>query len=138
MPKVYIASKFHHGAKWLQLREESFQGQSPWFGIQFTSRWFKQYYDRVPDEPQYCKIGWIHDLEDVEDCDVLIIYGEPGEHLRGALVEAGAALAFGKHVIAVGGHEDYGTWQYHPMVHLTQTMDEALVILKCFDFDRSR
>jgi hypothetical protein len=141
MPKVYIASKFKHGVWWKKLYEDSRnfsllsdEPKHPWYGIEFTSRWFKNYAGNVPDEPQFCKIGWVHDVEDVAAADVLIIYAEPEDNLRGALVEVGVALANDLWIIAVGDHPDYGTWQYHPYVHKVNTMDEALQLLRCIDF----
>lgn len=132
MPKlnVYIASKFHHAERWKKLTV------SGWSQFHFTSRWFKQYAGYIPDEPEFCKMGWIHDIEDVKRADVVVVYGgdQANDRLRGALVEAGAALAFGRHVIVVGDNPDFGTWQYHPLVHKVGTLEAAYKLLVAMDW----
>jgi hypothetical protein len=40
-------------------------------------------------------------------------------------------IAYGKHVIVVGDHPDYGTWQYHPQVHRAKDLTEAKILLTC-------
>ena len=102
MPKVYIASKFKHGSRWKELADASYYSDHPWNGIIFTSRWFLHYSNTIPDEPQFCKLGWEHDIEDIIASDVVILYAEPDEKLRGALVEVGAALAWSRDVLLVG------------------------------------
>lgn len=136
MPKVYIASKFKYGKKWKELQDAAYFYDHAWSGVEFVSRWFLNYYDNVPDEPQFCKIGWIHDIEDIAKADAVIVYSEAEDNLRGALVEAGAAIALDKYVIVVGEHPDYGNWQYHPNVHKVTDLDAALVVLRCLDFGR--
>lgn len=136
MPKVYIASKFHHGKRWKELSDESAHYEHPWHGIVFTSRWFLHYADKIPDEPQFCKLGWEHDIEDVISSDVLILYAEPQEKLRGALVEAGAALAWSRYVLLVGENPDFGNWQYHANVHKMKDFDSVLLWLRAHDFPR--
>jgi len=128
MLKIYIASKFKHGERWNNGLEFS--------RFDLVSRWITHYAGQVPDEPQFCKIGWIHDLEDVARADALVVYAESGEHLCGALVEVGAALALGKHVVLVGEHPDWGTWQYHPLVHKVLTVDAAEQILECMEWGK--
>jgi hypothetical protein len=137
MTKVYIASKFHHGQRWKDLSEEAYKYDHPWYGITFVGRWFLDYAGVIPDEPQFCKLGWEHDIEDVIACDVLIVYAEPEEHLRGALVEVGAALAYGRYVLTIGDHPDYGTWKHHANVHQMKDLDSALTWLRCHDFPRT-
>ncbi|MFA9261732.1 MAG: hypothetical protein ACEQSB_00005, partial [Undibacterium sp.] len=65
------------------------------------------------------------DHEDVSTADCVIVYAEKGEHLRGALVEAGIALALKVPVMVIGDHPDYGTWQYHPGVIRYATIEDA-------------
>ena len=66
--------------------------------------------------PSDFHIFWSVDEEDVRHSDVLIVYGDLNDNLRGALVEVGMAIAFGKLVIVVGDCKDFGTWKYHPSV----------------------
>jgi hypothetical protein len=55
----------------------------------------------------------------------VLVYAEDGEHLRGALIEAGMAIALGKRVIVVGDHPDFGTWQHHPNVAYATDLSHA-------------
>lgn len=55
----------------------------------------------------------------------MLVYAEEGEHLRGALVEAGMAIALGKIVLVIGSHPDFGTWQHHPNVMHAADLDHA-------------
>lgn len=56
---------------------------------------------------------------------MVLVYAEEGEHLRGALVEAGMAIALGKTVLVIGDHPDFGTWQHHPKVIHAADLDQA-------------
>jgi nucleoside 2-deoxyribosyltransferase len=108
-PKVYTASKLKHASMWRDLR-------SIWSShVEFTARW-PDLEDKLSDDECFAREFWRHDIQDIARADCVLVYAEPGEHLRGALVEAGAGIALGKHVVLVGEHPDYGTWQYHPMV----------------------
>ena len=123
--KVYIASKLCHADKWHELRET-------WPEVVFVMRWPFCHVGNIPDDPVFAKIFWEQDLEDVSKSDVVLVYAEPGEKLRGALVEAGMAIALGKCVICVGvEHQDFGTWTHHPLVHRVVDLGEARLVLKC-------
>lgn len=127
--KVYTASKLHHAEKWKVLLNE-------WPHVDFVARWPHDHVDNIPDTEYYAKIFWIQDHEDVDLADVVMVYAEPDDKLRGALVEAGMAIALGKQVIVVGEHPDYGTWQYHPSVHRVPSLEEASVLLRCLSVDK--
>ena len=122
--KVYTASKLAEADLWKSLRGE-------WPEVTFTARWPFFHAGDVPNTPFYAKAFWLQDAEDVKACDVVLVYGTQGEHLRGALVEAGMAIALGLKVIVVGDHPDYGTWQYHPSVFRVPGLEEARTLLKC-------
>lgn len=95
-----------HAKKFRDLRSER-----PEF--HFTSRWpFLE--SQVEDSPEQAAHFWPDDYRDVEDADIVIVYAEEADVLRGAIAEAGAALATGRYVIVIGEHESYSTWQYHP------------------------
>jgi nucleoside 2-deoxyribosyltransferase len=115
LPKVYTASKVDMADFWKRLRAE-FDGK-----IAIISTWIDMI-GVVPDDSSNAEEFWRIDMREVECCDYLIVYGEEGKHLRGALVEVGAAIAGGKTVICVGSHPDYGTWQYHPSVIRVNTI----------------
>lgn len=119
--RVYTASKLPHAPKWLDLRHA-------WTEIQFTARW-PDLVGLIPDQEEAARVFWLQDIQDVRTADVVMVYAEHDDHLRGALVEAGAALAFGLRVLVVGQHPDYGTWQYHPGVHHANDLTHARIVL---------
>lgn len=125
-PKIYGASKTNLYNNWLQ-----FARDRP--DIELVSRWPSvvamrngQDCDQDGNEAFQAKC-WIVDFQDIQRCDALIMITPPiiSDHLRGALVEAGYALALGKPVYTVGQHPDLGTWSTHPMVKKFETVPEA-------------
>lgn len=123
--KVYTASKLSEAPRWRALVEE-------WPEIEFTARWPFKHVDNIPDNVvALAKVFWQHDLEDVTNADVVLLYAEPEHKLRGGLVEAGMAIALGHCVIVVGEHTDYGTWQHHPLVYKAEDMRAARLLLTC-------
>jgi hypothetical protein len=123
MIKVYTASKLDQAQRWKDLALE-------WTEVKFTARWVSQHVGSTPDHECFAKVFWEHDAEDVFASDVVLVFAESHEHLRGALVEAGMAIAFGREVIVVGSHPDYGTWQYHPAVYRVPNLDYARILLQ--------
>lgn len=121
--RIYFASRISHGKIARKLLAE-------WPEFTFTSRWPQHHVGKVPDQANFAKTFWLHDAEDVAGCDVVLCYGEPGDTLRGALVEVGMAIALGRAVVVVGECESYGTWQYHPLVHHAGDLREARVLLR--------
>lgn len=130
--KVYTASKLKHFQKWRDLRDANPE-------IIITSRWIDQSLDQeylaknasvtACLSEQAAREVWRVDHEDVAACDVVLVYAEESEHLRGALVEAGMGLALGKTIMVVGDHPDYGTWQYHTKVTRAKDLDQAVMLL---------
>jgi nucleoside 2-deoxyribosyltransferase len=112
MLKVYIASKIAHAEQW-----RNFYSLTP--SIHLVSRW--PFLIPFIQEDQSKKF-WQEDLADIQACDVLVVYAQAGEKLRGALVEAGMALALNKPVVVIGDHPDYGTWSQHPLVSREETI----------------
>jgi len=129
MIKVYTASKLDQAQRWKDLAKE-------WIEVEFTARWVSHHAGTTPDHECFAKVFWQHDVEDVLAADVVLVFAEPHEHLRGALVEAGMAIAFGLQVIVVGTHQDYGTWQYHPAVHRVPDLDYARTLLQTMSIKR--
>jgi hypothetical protein len=90
MKTIYIASKTRHAVAWKQLRKQGYNIISTWI-----------------DESE---LGETKDFEDLANrcvkeasmADFLILYCEPGELLKGALLEAGASLGSDRVVIQVG------------------------------------
>ena len=131
--KIYTASTISDAPRWQALREQ-------WSEVIFTARWPFLHIGQIPDEHFYAKVFWQHDLEDITMADGVLLWTEqatdkdpkePWSKLRGALVEAGMALAQGKFVILIGEHPDYGTWQYHPLCYKVPSFNEARTLLEC-------
>lgn len=121
--RCYFASKTEHAAKWRELDLHSKV-------IKVSGRWIKQVLldngdilqtDKGQEFAARC---WIEDEEDICASDYLVLYAEPGEHLRGGLVEAGIALKAKIPVIVIGNHPDYGSWQWHPGVRHFATITD--------------
>ena len=117
MIPVYTASKLHHRERWRSLR-------SQWPDVTFTARWPDLDKD-IPSSSDEARSNWLKDEEDVRRADVVMVYAEDGDHLRGALIEAGMAIALGKTVMVVGEHPDFGTWRHHPRVVHASDLDHA-------------
>ncbi len=123
--KIYIASKASHRPRWRELRDR--------FGVPIISRWI-DVEDKFNDDPtglDYEEL-WDWCVEDCKICDVLVVFAEFGEVLKGALVEVGVALSQKKRVIAVGPRsvfEQNGTWLNHYGIEhtdksITRVLDE--------------
>lgn len=129
MPRIYVATKLHHAAQFRKLR-------LAWnsIGLHIISRWLDMEHvetgatGALPDDDY--KLFWLIDEADVRSCDVVLVYGEPKDNLRGALVEAGIGIGCGKLILAVGENENFGTWQHHPQVIRIATLEHAKTMLK--------
>lgn len=116
MRKFYIASKTVHGPRWRRLRDAGHEIISTWIDeaeVGATSDWADL---------------WVRCVCEAASADALLLYREPGEFLKGALVEAGAALASGKIVYAVGCEGQ--SFTNHPLVVKCSSLDDALQILR--------
>lgn len=120
---VYFASKIHHAPIGRALAAE-------WTEFWWTSRWPTHHVGKMPSIRAFAKEFWLHDEEDVRASDVVLVYAEPGDKLRGALVEAGIAIGHGVRVVVVGENECYGTWQHHPLVTAVADLAEARQLLR--------
>jgi hypothetical protein len=126
MIKVYIASKLAYASRFRKFREEWKEEN-----IDLHARWFDQAHIELNESPtpNDFRIFWMVDEEDVRTSDALILYAQEGDHLRGALVEAGIAIANKVLVIVVADHPDYGTWQWHPGVVHAGTFEHAKTLI---------
>jgi len=87
---IYIASKVTHGHHWQKLREEGRPIISTWIdesGAGQTADW---------------RDLWTRCVTEAARASALIVYREPGEILKGAWIEVGAALSAGVPVFGVG------------------------------------
>lgn len=73
---------------------------------------------------------WTIDVTDVRRSDFVLLYGEETLEapLRGAIFEAGVAVANGKTVLAVALDPRH-TWRNHPLVVNFDTLEEARKLL---------
>ena len=112
--KIYTASKTAHAEKWRTLRREH----------QVTASWIdavgKGHTIDYPELAARC-------IKDIAKADILLLYCEPGELLKGALVEAGIALAFGKEIRCVGECASLSrVFSQHPLWRQFATVKQAL------------
>lgn len=122
MIRVYTASKLGRAPLWKRLQGE-------WPKVFFHARWLRHIEIGTPDTPENAISFWCEDQEDVANADALVVFAGEGEHLRGALVEVGIAIANQVPVVVIGDHPDYGTWQYHPGVARVADFNEAYAYL---------
>lgn len=122
MKRVYFASKLEEADRWDSLCETRSD-------IIAHARWLKHRRLNTPDSPDNAVKFWLENEEDIQVADAVVVYATDGQHLRGALVEAGIAIALRKPVYVVGNHPDYGTWRYHPGVIRVWSIDEALTLI---------
>lgn len=130
-PKVYTASKLHHRPLWLKLREDP-----DWDFVQWTATWVNsldvmaelQGRDVAIDD---YTVGWSQNIRDVRASDFILLYGGSHDALRGALIEAGAAIACGITVITVALDANHN-WAYHPGVRNYSSFRDARAYLYKF------
>jgi nucleoside 2-deoxyribosyltransferase len=95
--RVYIASDIKYARRWIALREQLYPR------VTIVSSWIDFLKDGEPKaSPQVVKESWENNVKDVLLSDVLILYVEPGDSMRGSCFEAGIAFTSGKRVIFVG------------------------------------
>jgi hypothetical protein len=128
MIKVYIASKLAYAERFRIMRMQWKRE-----GIDLHARWHDQAQHEESATPEDFHIFWLVDEEDVKRSNAVIVYAEPQDKLRGALIEAGIAIGAGILTILVGDSPDFGTWQHHPCVLRAATLEYAkLLILRRF------
>lgn len=118
--KIYIASKISHGDMLLHWSESV-----PMAKYEYTSRWYKEPFRGMPETPGFSKMFWAIDVKDVKAADLLILYAQEEDHIRGAILEAGIAIGLGKPVILVGENKGFGTWQHHALVVKLAALNEV-------------
>ncbi len=117
-PRVYTASKTRHAQVWRDVRAA---GQ-----VDVVSTWIDE-----AEQGQTANMAelWARCLREVRSADALILYRPiRGEHLKGALVEAGIALGSHKPVYFVGDPERY-SFLNHPFVVRPASIAEAVNLI---------
>lgn len=117
--RVYPASKLSRAPLWRQAEKDFPQ-------LFLTARWLRHQEIQTPDDPDFAMEFWREDFEDIKASDAVFIWAEGEEHLRGALVEAGYAIANSIPVYVIGKHKDYGTWQYAQGVYQAASIKHAI------------
>jgi len=104
MKTFYTASKVKHAPLWLSLRKH---------GYTITATWIDE-----AGEGQTADYAELAErcLNEIKASDFLLLYCKPGQLLKGALIEAGAALALDKEVRCVGNcHTISRVFKSHPL-----------------------
>jgi hypothetical protein len=124
---IYFASKTDYARLGLDLAGN-------WTEFNWTARWPNLVGKIGNTDPTFCNIFWDQDVEDIHQSDVVLVYSQPNDVLRGALVEAGIGLGSGKKVVVVGENKSYGSWQYHDDVIRAKDLTQARQLLRCLAF----
>lgn len=117
---IYVASRVHHAPMWRDLRQS-------W---PINSTWIDE-----AGEGETADLGelWARIEAEICQADAVVMYVcQKDFPLKGALIEAGMALAIGKPVIVVADGVELeprsmrplGSWVHHPLVRLV--MDGSL------------
>lgn len=118
--KMAVASKTKHAEMWKLLRETGYPIISTWIDEAGPGET-----DDFEDLAKRC-------INDVITADLLLLYAEPGEILKGALIEAGACLGSDNYVVLAGECESLSSvFKEHPNWLSFPSLDEAL---KAVDF----
>jgi len=123
---IYVASRAipERVAMWLAMREQGFNVTSTWIN------------EAGPGETASFPDLWQRIIAEIGRSSRFVLYAETQDFpLKGALVEAGAAIALGKPVICVlpgvvlepRNMRPLGSWAQHPLVTLCQVWPEDLV-----------
>lgn len=109
--RIYIASKAKHWRRWQEFRANGLPIISTWIDEGDTGA--------TTDFPDL----WQRCVSEAASATAVVLYCEPGEVLKGALVEIGAAMAMGVPVYAVGQFD--GTYHNHPLFHQVESLAYA-------------
>lgn len=112
---IYFASKVWHAKQWQTLRDA---------GVLTVSTWIDE-----AGEGQTADYAELSDrcVAEISRASAVLLYCEPGEILKGALIEVGVALATGTPVLCVGECESLSrVFRKHPLWQEFSTVDEAL------------
>lgn len=114
---IYFASKVIHSDKWRRLRNA---------GVPTASTWIDE-----AGEGQTADYAELSErcLREIAGAEFLLLYCEPGELLKGALLEAGAALAVGTPVRLVGDCPSLSrVFRKHPLWREFSSVDDAIAL----------
>jgi hypothetical protein len=118
---IYIASKTVHAPRWRTLRAQ---------GLPIISTWIDE--AGFGETVSFVDL-WRRCVEEAAGAACLIAYREPGEVLKGGLVEIGAALGAKRPVFLVGFDESNFSFKHHPFAFTCDFADavtRALLVAK--------
>jgi hypothetical protein len=110
---IYIASKVKHADRWRFMRDK--------VGEPIISTWIDEAGEGETSDHHDL---WRRCITEASNCELLIVYREPEEVLKGAWVELGCALTNNVPVFAVG-LDEYTIAKYRGIRHF-RTMKEAM------------
>ena len=115
---IYFASKVKHAQRWKDLRAA---------GVRTASTWIDE-----AGEGQTADYAELSErcLNEISNATAVLLYCEPGELLKGALVEVGAALMMSTPVLCVGTCESLSrVFRKHPQWKEFSTIEDALAAM---------
>lgn len=120
--QIYTASKIWHAEKWRSLRAAGFNVKASWI----------DYPDGPLTEEQMAGL-WNLCESEAAQADYVLLYAEPNDVMKGALIEAGCCLGRGGIVLQVGdchslraGDGSDASFTRHPRWRRCASIDEAL------------
>ena len=124
--KVYVASKVKHAELWKRLRK----------AMCISATWIDEAGEgHTADRSELA----VRCLREVSEASALVLYCQPGDILRGALLEAGAALALGIQVYCVGDCESLSRiFCNHPLWHSCLSLHDATEFIQNAESKRVR
>ena len=115
-PKIYMASKVKHFQKWIDLRNKGYNIISTWIDEAGPGQ--------TKDKSELCN----RVIDEVKNCDFLIVYTEEGEFLKGALIEMGIAMGFEIPIFLVGQVlKPDSVFTYCHLIHQCNSIEEILI-----------
>lgn len=114
MSGIYVASKAKYGYMWLNYRDNE--------NVPIISTWINEY--KSGDTSDFSNL-WLRCINEASSCSLLVLYAQPNDLLKGALVEVGAALAHDIPVILVGENTAWRTFHHHPLVTKEDSLDKT-------------
>ena len=116
----YVSSKLKHAQMWKAARDNGWDIISSWIDGEKLEG-----HEALQDM-------WDTYFTEIAHCTQLVLYVEPGEKLKGALIEVGAALMLGKKVVVIFTSGDMqalqdtvGTWIYDENVTVVNDIESV-------------
>lgn len=130
MKKIYLAGRFS-----TQKKLKNYRGSLNWAGHHVTSRWLDAVRPDMADVEkveQFFRAWSIIDIQDIDDCDVFVIFADDPGSRGGMHGELGYALGKEKLIIVVGEKHPYPNFLYYHcgVRHYVSNFSQALEIIE--------